>query len=102
VRNSRVPWEGRDEDRTDGSVWAVTCLFTRVGYRRRGISRALAQAAVGFARERGARAVEGYPITTTDVILEELQVGTEAVFADAGLTVVSRPTRRRVVMRLDF
>jgi hypothetical protein len=30
---------------------------------------------VTFARERGARAVEGYPITTKNVILEELHVG---------------------------
>ena len=102
VRNNRVPWEGRAEDKTDESVWAVTCLFTRKGFRKRGISRALARAAVEHARERGARAIEGYPITTTNVILEELNVGTVSVFADAGLREVSRPTLRRVVMRLDF
>jgi GNAT superfamily N-acetyltransferase len=61
LRHFRVPWEGRAEDRTDDSVWAVTCLLTRAGFRRRGISRALARAAVDFARERGARALEGYP-----------------------------------------
>ena len=102
VRNNRVPWEGRAEDRTDDSIWAVTCLFARAGFRKRGISRALARAAVNFARERGARAIEGYPMTTKDVILEELHVGTEGVFADAGFTEVSRPTPRRVVMRIDF
>ena len=54
VRVFRVPWEGRDEDRADPGVWAVTCLLTRAGFRRRGVSRALARAAVDFARERGA------------------------------------------------
>jgi GNAT superfamily N-acetyltransferase len=102
VRNYRVPWEGRAEDRTDDGIWAVTCLFTRAGFRKRGISRALARAAVDFARERGARAIEGYPMTTKDVILEELHVGTEGVFADAGFTEVSRPTPRRAVMRVDL
>ncbi|MPZ94663.1 MAG: GNAT family N-acetyltransferase, partial [Propionibacteriales bacterium] len=102
LRVYRVPWDGRHEDKTDNGIWAVTCLFTRAGFRRRGISRALAQAAVGFARERGARALEAYPITTTDVILEELHVGTPSVFAAAGLTEVCRPTLRRAVMRLDF
>jgi GNAT superfamily N-acetyltransferase len=102
LRNNRVPWEGRAEDRTDDSVWAVTCLFTRAGSRKRGVSRALARAAVDFARERGARAIEGYPITTKNVILEELHVGTEGTFADAGFSEVSRPTLRRVVMRIDF
>jgi GNAT superfamily N-acetyltransferase len=102
VRNNRVPWEGRDEDKGDDSVWAVTCLFTRAGFRKRGISRALARAAVNFARERGARAIEGYPMIRKDVLVEELHVGTEGTFADAGFTVVSRPTLRRVVMRIDF
>jgi GNAT superfamily N-acetyltransferase len=102
VRNNRVPWEGRAEDKTDDSIWAVTCLFTRARFRERGISRALARAAVDFARERGARAIEGYPMSTKNVILEELHVGTEGVFADAGFTEVSRPTVRRVVMRIDF
>ncbi len=102
VRNNRVPWAGREQDKTDDSVWAVTCLFTRTGFRKRGISRALARAAVAFARERGARAIEGYPITTKTVISEELHVGTEGVFAAAGFTEVSRPSKRRVVMRLDF
>ena len=102
VRNNRVPWEGRTEDKTDDSVWAVTCLLTRAGFRKRGISRALARAAVDFARERGARAIEGYPMTTKNAILEELHVGTEGVFADAGFKEVSRPTLRRVVMRVEF
>jgi GNAT superfamily N-acetyltransferase len=102
ARTFRVPWEGRAEDKADDSVWAVTCLFTRAGFRKRGISRALARAAVDFARERGARAIEGYPMVTKDVILEELHVGTEGVFADAGFTEVSRPTLRRVVMRIDL
>jgi GNAT superfamily N-acetyltransferase len=102
VRNNRVPWEGRDEDKADAGVWAVTCLFTRAGFRRRGVSRALAQAAVDFARGRGAGAIESYPMTTKDALLEELHVGTEATFAAAGFAPVSRPSKRRIVMRIDF
>lgn len=102
VRNNRVPWEGRAQDKADVSVWAVTCFVTRVGYRKRGVSRALARAAVNFARDRGARAIEGYPIVTTDVLPEELHVGTRGTFEAAGFTEVSRPTLRRVVMRIDF
>jgi GNAT superfamily N-acetyltransferase len=102
LRNSRVPWAGRAEDKGDDSVWAVTCFVTRAGFRKRGVSRALARVAVDFARERGAHAIEGYPMTTKNAILEELHVGTEGVFADAGFTAVSRTTLRRVVMRVDF
>ena len=102
VRNNRVPWEGRDEDKADGSVWAVTCVFARAGFRRRGVSYALVRAAVDHARRRGARELEGYPMVTKDVITEELHVGTESVFTDAGFTELTRPTVRRAVMRIDF
>lgn len=102
---TRVPWTGRQEDRADGSVWAVTCFVTRKGYRRRGITYALARATVDFARERGASALEGYPMVTRpgeEVTWGELHVGSREVFAEAGFAEVSRPTLRRVVMRIDF
>ena len=102
---TRVPWDGRTEDKADDSVWAVTCFVTRTGFRRQGISRALARAAVDFAREHGARAVEGYPLVTDagqGFIEEELHVGSRSIFADAGFAEVSHPTVRRVVMRIDF
>lgn len=105
LRGMRVPWSGRDEDKDDGTVWAVTCFVTRVGYRRRGIAHALARAAVDFARERGARAIEGYAMLTNpgeELTWGELYVGSRSMFADAGFTQVSHPTKRRVVMRLDF
>jgi GNAT superfamily N-acetyltransferase len=105
LRKCRVPWEGRSEDKTDDSVWAVTCFVTRAGFRRRGISGALARAAVDFARERGARAVEGYPMLTEpgkEITWGELHVGSRSIFAAAGFAEISRPTLRRVVMRIDF
>jgi GNAT superfamily N-acetyltransferase len=101
---SRLVWAGRDEDPADDGVWAVTCFVTRKGFRRRGVSAALAEAAVGFARDRGARAVEGYPMIVEPgqklAWPSELFVGSRKIFADAGFTEVSRPTARRVVMRL--
>ena len=103
---TRVPWEGRAEGKTDDGVWAVTCFVTRAGFRRRGISRALARATIDFARQRGARALEGYPMVTQPsekfTLLSELHVGSRSIFAAAGFTEVSRPTIRRVVMRIDF
>jgi GNAT superfamily N-acetyltransferase len=102
---TRVPWEGRAEDKSDESVWAVTCFVTPTGFRRRGVSRALARAAVDFARQRGARALEGYPMITQpgqEVMAVELHVGSRSIFADAGFAEITRPTLRRVVMRIDF
>jgi len=102
VRNQRVPWLDRSEDRADAGVWAVTCVLTRAGHRKRGVGRALVRAAVEFARDRGARAVEGYPVTVAGVLDEERHVGTVAMFTAAGLVEVGRPTPRRAVLRLDF
>jgi len=101
----RVPWEGRTEDKLDDSVWAVTCFVTRAGYRRRGISRALARAAVDFARQRGARALEAYPILThpgQEITWGEVHVGSRSIFEAAGYQEVTHPTPRRFVMRVDF
>ncbi len=83
----------------------MTCFAIRRGFRRCGVSRALARAAVDFPRERGARALEGHPMIPEpgkDVPWGELHVGHRSIFAAAGFTEVSRPTLRRVVMRIDL
>lgn len=101
----RVPWTGRAEDKADDGVWALTCFVVRVGYRRRGITGILAGAAIEFARARGAHALEAYAMITEpgqDIAWGELHVGSAATFADAGFVEVSRPSKRRVVMRVDF
>ena len=97
-----VPWKGREEDPDDPAIWAVTCFYIRKGFRRRGIASALLLAAVEHARSQRARVLEGYPITRTDVINEELHVGTVSMFEGAGFTQVGAPTPRRLVMRIDL
>jgi GNAT superfamily N-acetyltransferase len=89
----------------DDSVWAVTCFVTWAGYRKRGITYALARTAVDFARARGAAALEGYARITEpgkEIIWGELHVGPVGAFEAAGFRAVSRPSKRRVVMRIDF
>ena len=98
-------WRGRHEDKEDDGVWSVTCFVVRRGYRRRGISYALAAATVGYARDRGARALEGYAMRTQpgkEITWGELYVGAVQAFAEAGFKEVSHPSVRRVVMRVDF
>ncbi|WP_230208218.1 GNAT family N-acetyltransferase [Microlunatus sp. Gsoil 973] len=97
LRNNRVPWDGRTEDKSDSTVWAVTCFLSRAGYGRRGISHALAAAAVDFAGARGARALEGYPD-----LVEGGYAGTRDTFLQAGFIEVHQPTKRKVVMRVEF
>jgi GNAT superfamily N-acetyltransferase len=105
LRTSRVPWSGRDEDRDDPGVWAVTCFVVRKNYRGRGLTYLLARATTDFARQHGARAIEAYPMIThpgKEITWGELHVGARQIFEKAGFEEVSHPTIRRVVMRIDF
>ena len=79
--------------------------MVRKGSRGRGLTSLLAEAALTFARERGTRAIEGYPMLTEpgkEVTWGELHVGARQVFDDVGFDEVSHPTVRRVVMRVDL
>jgi GNAT superfamily N-acetyltransferase len=101
----RVVLKERGEDKADDSVWALTCFVVRAGFRRRGFTYPLARAAVDFARERGARALEGYPMISQpgeEITWGENHVGVRKVFEAAGFTEVARATLRRVVMRIEF
>jgi GNAT superfamily N-acetyltransferase len=100
-----VPWAGRSEDKADAGVWAVTCFFVRAGFRRQGVSYALARTAVGFARAWRAQALAGYPMLTAlgrEIAWGEMSVGARSVFEAAGFREVSRPSPRRLVMRVQF
>lgn len=103
VRNAGMAaWAGRDEDRADPGVWAVTCVLVRAGHRRRGVSGALVHAAVERARIGGARVLEGYPLTTGSVVSEELHPGVLSTFLDAGFLEIYRPSARRAVVAIDL
>jgi GNAT superfamily N-acetyltransferase len=82
LRTSRVPWSGRDQDKGDDGIWAVTCFVVRKGYRGRGLTCPLARATIDFARERGARALEAYPMITQpgkEITWGEVHVGARQV-----------------------
>lgn len=102
VRNQKVPWQGRDEDRDDPTVWALTCLFVRCGQRRRGVSHALVLGAVAAARAGGAQVLEAYPMTTTEALSDELHPGLLQTFLAVGFSEITRPTKRRAVVRLEL
>lgn len=56
----------------DLPVWSIGCFRIRVGFRRRGVARALLAGAVTYARSMGAPAIEAYPI---DAAGERVDVG---------------------------
>jgi GNAT superfamily N-acetyltransferase len=101
----QTTWRGRAEDKDDPGIWAVTCLVTRAGHRRQGVSRALVAATIDLPRQRGARAVEAYPMKPApgkDVPWGEMHVGALSSFLAAGYRVVHTPSLRRAVVRYEF
>lgn len=90
-------------------VWSLWCFRVRPGYRKQGVTHALIEGAVAYARERGAPAIEGYPVDNGGdaVNLTMAYVGTRALFesagfekaADTGSVLDGFP---RVLMRLDL
>src|SRR5262249_54667262 len=46
----------------DQPVWSVTCLFVARPFRRKGVTPKLLRTAVEYAKEHGAKIVEGYPV----------------------------------------
>jgi len=46
----------------DTLVWSIGCFVVGPGYRRRGVTRALLDGAVAYARRQGAPCIEAYPI----------------------------------------
>jgi len=93
----------------DLPVWSVWCIRVRPGHRGKGISHALLDGAVAYARSHGAPAVEGYPVDNKGqkVDITMAYVGTRGVFERAGFTKAADTTSvsggiPRVLMRLDL
>jgi GNAT superfamily N-acetyltransferase len=105
LTNQRTNLRQRGEDPVDASVWALTCFVTRAGFRHLGVMSAMVRAAIAFARDRGAQALEAYPIVTepgVDIPWGEAHVGALDVLLEAGFREVAHPTKRRYVVGIDF
>jgi GNAT superfamily N-acetyltransferase len=93
----------------DLPVWSIWCIRVRPGHRGRGISHAVLEGAVAYARSQQAPAVEGYPVDNagSKVDLTMAYVGTRGIFERAGFTKAADTDAvsggfPRVVMRLDL
>lgn len=88
--------------RVDGEpVWSVVCFFVAKPFRRRGMTVKLLQAAIEYARKRGARILEGYPMEPrqTDMPAVFAFTGLAAAFRRAGFKEVVRRSETRPIMR---
>lgn len=75
-----------DGDRS--GVYAIGCMLVREDQRRHGIGRALIAGAVSEAARSGARSLEAFPRSDTEVADAALMLGPLQPFLDAGFRVV--------------
>jgi GNAT superfamily N-acetyltransferase len=85
----------------DLPVWSITCFYVRKGWRKRGITYALVEAALRAARRAKAPALEVYPLdrrytpsaTSTGVVSQFRKLGFETV----ARRLPARPIMRRAL-----
>ena len=85
----------------DGApVWSITCFFVARRWRRKGVTRSLALAAVAHARKRGARLVEAYPVDPRGDLADAfVYTGLASTFLRAGFREVARRSATRPIVR---
>jgi GNAT superfamily N-acetyltransferase len=103
ARNRKIPHVD------DLPVWSLWCIRVRPGHRGQGISHALIEGAVEFARDRGAPVVEAYPLDNRGqkVDLTMAYAGIRKNFEAAGFTQAAETSSvlngfPRVLMRRDL
>jgi predicted GNAT family acetyltransferase len=99
----RVSAPLKPDDVEDATVWAATCFFVKSGMRGQGVTEALLEGGIAFARENGARAVEACPMERDGRIEPmSLFVGHATVFKRAKFKEVARRKENRPLLRLQL
>lgn len=85
----------------DLPVWSITCFVIARRHRGEGIATALLTGAVDYARDRGAVAVEGYPVEPRRDEMPDIYawMGLASMFARAGFEEIARRSETRPLMR---
>jgi GNAT superfamily N-acetyltransferase len=86
----------------DLPVWSIVCFFVAKNFRRRGLTKELINAAVEYARKRGATIVESYPIEVASGSYPDAfaYTGFSSAFISTGFKAVARRSERRAMYRL--
>lgn len=82
-------------------VWSIVCFVVPPAHRHRGVARALLDGAVAYARQRGVRLVEAYPVDKARRGADDwLWHGAKSMYDKAGFVEVARRKPERPVVRL--
>jgi GNAT superfamily N-acetyltransferase len=88
----------------DQPVWSIVCFVVPAPYRHQGVATALLAGAIRYARRRGVRLLEAYPVDKPGRSHDDwLWHGAKSMYDHAGFHEVARrkPTRPVVRLKLD-
>ncbi len=85
-------------------VWSISCFYTLTGYRRKGVTLALIEAAKDFVRKQKGTMLEGYPIIprSEKVDCGSAYTGILSAYQKAGFKEVARYSATRPIMRFEL
>jgi GNAT superfamily N-acetyltransferase len=84
----------------DARTWSIACFFVRREHRNRGLTGKLIEAAIGYARSKGARSIEAYPVD--DHSPSYRFMGYVKTFTALGFREVGMAGKRRHIMVFDL
>lgn len=83
------------------AVWSIVCFVVPAEHRRQGVAKALLRGAIAYARKRGVRLLEAYPVDKPPPLSDEsLWFGAKPMYDAAGFREVARRKPTRAVVRL--
>lgn len=82
-------------------VWSVICFVVPAEYRGRGVARALLAGAIGYARKRGVKLLEAYPVDKGGRADDDtMWFGAKSMYDAAGFEEVARRKPTRPIVRI--
>lgn len=88
---------------SDPGVWAISCFFFKSSERGKGLSHAMVEVGIEFARENKAKVLEACPMDQAKTAKSVgLFVGSKRVFQKAGFRPVALRKAGRPLMRFDL
>ena len=82
-------------------VWSIVCFVVPSEYRKQGVARDLLAGAIRWARERGVRLLEAYPVDKSHPSASDAPwFGSKTLFDEAGFEEVARRKPARPIVRL--
>jgi ribosomal protein S18 acetylase RimI-like enzyme len=85
----------------DKPVWSIICFVVPSEFRGQGVARALLRGAIAFARKKGVRLLEAYPVDRKSRSSDDaMWFGAKSMYDEAGFEEVARRKPQRPVVRL--